>query len=138
MSEYSEMSRDDLIALVVQYEALTDELITRMMDTETFSAEGEGLPEMTSFEAKMLKILQFYIRYSASGSRSRAWGGLFSDFGFKSTIQFARWGSSFQSPVEVKGAKEIVNVFSGEADAEILREVGISPKSLFASIRWKK
>jgi hypothetical protein len=90
MSEYSELSREDLIALVTHYESLTDE------------------------------------------------GGLFSDFGFKSTIQFARWGSSYQSPVQVKGAKEIVEVFSGEADAEILREVGISPKSLFASIRWKK
>jgi hypothetical protein len=137
MSEYSELSREDLIALVTHYESLTDELITRMMDTETFSAEDDE-SEMTPFEAKMMKILQFYIRYSASNSRSRAWGGLFSDFGFKSTIQFARWGSSYQSPVQVKGAKEIVEVFSGEADAEILREVGISPKSLFASIRWKK
>ena len=110
MSEYSEMSRDDLIALVVQYEALTDELITRMMDTETFSSEGEGLPEMTSFEAKMIKILQFYIRYSASNSRSRAWGGLFSDFGFKSTVN------------------EKYSIFSGNPEPYSLSEYSMGPQ----------
>ncbi len=137
MDDYSQMSREELIMLVQQYENLSNKLIERMMDSQTQDFASEEEKELTAFETRMLKILNFYIRYSASTSRSRVWGKIFSDFGFKQSLQFARWGSRKATPIEVKGAKEIVAVFSGK-DSEILREAGMSPKSFFASIRWKE
>lgn len=135
MDDYQDLSREELIALVNQYEMLTNQLIERMQMQE-FATEEED--ELTPFQAKMLKILEFYIRNSASTSRSRAWGSLFNNFGFKNTLEFARWGSSQQNPIKVKGAKEIRDVFAGNEEPEILKQAGISPKNLFTSIRWKR
>ena len=136
---YKDLSRKELIELVAHYEFLTNNLIEKvslLQSQQVWRAEGEE--EMTPFEAKMLKILEWYIKHSASGARGRVWGELFNNFGFKDTLTFARWGSSKRNSIEVKGAKEIKEVFSGQAEPEVLKQAGISPKTLFTAIRWRR
>jgi|DEB0MinimDraft_3_1074331.scaffolds.fasta_scaffold00679_10 hypothetical protein len=138
---YKDLSRKELIELVAHYEFLTNNLIEKvslLQSQQVWRAESEDDDEMTSFEAKMLKILEWYIKHSASGARGKAWGDLFNNFGFKDTLAFAGWGSSKRNSIEVKGAKEIKAVFSGQAEPSVLKQAGISPKTLFTSIRWRR
>jgi hypothetical protein len=136
---YKDLSRNELIELVAHYEYLSNTLIERLnlvQSQELWRAEGEE--EMTPFEAKMFKILSWYVKNSGSAARGRIWGELFNNFGFKDTLAFARWGSSKRNSIEVKGAKEIKEVFSGQAEPEVLKQAGISPKTLFTAIRWRR
>lgn len=136
---YKDLSRKELIELVAHYEFLTNNLVERvnlLQSQQVWSAEGDE--EMTAFEAKMFKILNWYVKNSGSAARGRVWGELFNNFGFKDTLSFARWGSSKRNPIEVKGAKEIKDFFSGQAEPEVLKQAGISPKTLFTSIRWRR
>jgi len=136
---YQDLSRNELIELVAHYQFLSNSLLERvhlLQSQQVWSAEGEE--ELTPFEAKMLKILEWYIKNSGSSARGKAWGDLFNNFGFRDTLAFARWGSSQRNPIQVKGAKQIKEVFSGQAEPAVLKTAGISPKTLFTSIRWRR
>lgn len=136
-SDYSDMSREDLISLVDNYAMAFETLLERCqenMGAEMFRAESSS--SKTPMDI-MLKILNFYIKNSGSNSRSKVWSNLFNQFGFRKALQFARWGSNVSNPIIVKGAAEVAAVFDGLEDPEVLTASGIDPVELFSGIEWK-
>ncbi len=135
-SDYSDMSREDLISLVDNYAMAFETLLDRCqekMGAEMFRAESPSSPAIEV----MMKILNFFIKNSGSNSRSKVWSNLFNQFGFRKALQFARWGSNVSNPIIVKGAAEVAAVFDGLEDPEVLTASGIDPVELFSGIEWK-
>jgi len=88
-SDYSDMSREDLISLVDNYAMAFETLLDRCqekMGAEMFRAESPSSPTIEV----MMKILNFFIKNSGSNSRSKVWSNLFNQFGFRKALIFAR------------------------------------------------